>query len=228
MELVIVIAIFGILLGVITPAWANYLRRSKFRANNQKSKAVFNAAQVVVTDLEFAERKFRTQLSRVGGTSGIDASEIPTLAEHIYIPVDTANPNNPVDWCYYWNGASGSICDASGTPITTGASAETLAEWNEKLGNSIRRIVSDEMVYKIWIRDYQIQAVSCAERANSRYIGAHPVTVFELEAEDVDTDTLRNTNVRAVDLTWFDLDNTNNGTGITVNSGDEAEAEEGT
>lgn len=227
MELVVVIAIFGVLVGVITPAWATYVKRSKFRAQNNKAKAIFNAAQVVVTDLEFAERQYRTDLGRIPTS---DATQKNAAAAYIFTPVDKENPDEVVEWYYYWNGNSGSICNVSGGNITTSASADTLAKWNEKLGNSIKRIVTDDMVYKIYVRDYQIQSVVCSDRERSRYIGAHPTTITQLSGRAGVTasniHSLENTNVKDVDPTWFDLDVDNDGTGLAGDDEEDAEDDE--
>lgn len=218
MELLVVIAIFGVLVGVVTPAWATYLRRSKFRTQNNKAKAIFNAAQVVVTDLEFAERKFRTELERY--KAGETSDQFKDVAKHIYTPIRTDLVGD-VDWCYYWDGINGFIADANGNPLETVDYRQDIRnEWNEKLGNSVKRIVTDDMVYKIWVRNYQVQAVTCSAGENNRFIGAHPTNIFMLKGDSTVTaaqiDALENTNVADVNLTWFDLNDSNNGNAITV------------
>ncbi|MDE5576939.1 MAG: type II secretion system GspH family protein, partial [Oscillospiraceae bacterium] len=204
MELIVVIAIFGVLVGVVTPAWASYLRRSKFKAQNQQAKAIFNAAQTAVIDLDFSERKYKAALAETS-----DSAYINTLNNHIY--------TTGSEWYYYWNGSRGFICDAKGDEMSTegysDARKTTRAEWDEKLGNQIRRIVTDDMVYKIYIKDYKVQSVVSANNGHDRYIGAHPVTIFNLDAVGVKTNSgatdLEHTTARSVDLKWFDLDSIN-------------------
>lgn len=203
MELVIVIAIFGVLVGVITPLWTHYLHRSRLKTQNQKAKAIFNAAQTAIIDLDFSERKYKAALAET-----TDSEYIKKLNNHIY--------TTGSEWYYYWDGMRGFMCDAKGdelNPTDLSYSPErtaTLNEWNEKLGNQIRRIVTDDMVYKIYIKDYKVQAVVSANNGHDRYIGAHPVTIFNLKSVGVDTDggstDLEHTSARAVDLKWFDLD----------------------
>lgn len=210
-ELVVVIAIFGILVTVVTPAWISYLHRSKFRTMNQKSKSIFNAAQVVLTDLEFNERKYFAAYDAYEGTLTADEEKRrDKLLKYIYTPIDRS------DWFFYWNGSEGYISDAEGNDISKeGESSDVVAfreEWNAKIGDSVKRIVDDDMVYKIWVSDYKVVSVACAENANSRFIGAHPTNVFELKGLDFDTDDLEHTNVRDVDLSWFDLATDTNGT----------------
>lgn len=210
MELIVVIAIFGILVAVITPASAAFITRSKFRVQNQKSKAIFNAAQVVLIDLEFTERKYRALLN--------DAAQKNNMPKYIYTPINGVDGAVSDDWFYYWDGVKGYQCLSDGEPINTDAFSndrrDLLNEWNEKIGQSIRRIVTDDMVYKIWVHDYKVMSVTCADKAHSRFIGAHPTTIYDLD-DSIDTDSLEHTTVKDVDLSWFDLDTTNDGTLIT-------------
>ncbi|MBO5164214.1 MAG: prepilin-type N-terminal cleavage/methylation domain-containing protein [Ruminococcus sp.] len=209
MELVVVVAIFGVLIAVVTPAWAGYVRRSKTKAQNQKAKAIFNAAQTAVIDLDFSERKYKAALN---GASD-DYKKI--LNNHIYTPGS--------EWYYYWEGNRGYLCDAKGDELKASDMSystertNTLNEWNEKIGAQIRRIVTDDMVYKIYVKDYKVEAVVSANNNHDRYIGSHPVTLFNLRGVGVDTDSgstdLEHTTARAVDLKWFDLDSVNDVSG---------------
>lgn len=221
MELIIVIAIFGILVAVITPSWTLYLQRSKFRTYNQKAKTVFNAAQTVITEMEFSERSIKDRRNKIMKESNIDTAEVAALEASICTPLSGGR------WFFYYDGVTGRVCFANGTSVIdsdgavpddsgyTKAQITAINDWSERISQAIGRIVWDDMVYKIWVEDYHVVSVACAERANSRFIGAHPTTIYELDAEGVDTDDLQHTTVREVDLSWFDLDNSNDGTLIT-------------
>lgn len=202
-ELVVVVAIFGVIVGLLTPAWARYLQRSKVKAQNAEAKAVFNAVQTAVTDLEFAERKYYYAL------------QTQTAARnYIYTPVQADGITPAEDWYFYWDGARGFQSSANGVELDTSGYdpklRATIEEWNERLGDKIHRIVKDDIVYKVWIRDYKVMAVVTASAANSRYIGSHPVNNFDLKGMGVNIEPLEHTTVRAVDLKWFDLDSSNN------------------
>ncbi len=56
LELIVVIAIIGILTGVLTPSMLSYYRNSKIRSANTSAKAVFNAAQTAAQTIQFEER----------------------------------------------------------------------------------------------------------------------------------------------------------------------------
>lgn len=199
MELVIVVAIFGILIAIITPAWAYYLQRSRYKAQNQKAKAVFNAAQTIITDLEFAERKYR---ELYGVQAGIE--------KYIYTPVGSEDGAADNEWYYYWDGRQGYRCQGtSGRAKVTSDSANrtaTFDDWNDKIGRSINRIVSEDMVYVIWVKDYKVQAVVSANGNTDHFIGAHPTTVFELKAAGEDISDLKKDTVLTAPLNKFDLD----------------------
>lgn len=208
-ELMVVITIFGILITVITPAWMSFLNRSKFRNFNQRAKSVFNAAQIVVTEMEFSEKQYVSRLN-----SGASDPEKATLYSHIATPDDGATRG---EWYIYFDGSKCNICDSQGNPIIDSDDAipeggaykptqkAAIKDWQNKLESGISRIAGKDMVYKIWVDGYIIKSVACAERETSRFIGAHPVTIYDLDAKNIDTDALKHTTVKAVDLSNFDI-----------------------
>lgn len=203
-ELIIVMAIFAVLIAVVAPAWATYTRRVKFRTQNKKAKAIFNAAQVVLTDLEFAERKYRA----VYNDSDASDENNKKMEQYIYTPLTED------DWYYYWDGNVGYRCDWQGDAIEvndTDSNFNITNEWNERIGREIERIVTDDMAYKIWVNDYKVKCVVCASNENSRFIGAHPTTIFQLPDDVVDDKDLMHTDVRHIEPIRFDLDTSDDG-----------------
>lgn len=199
MELVIVIAIFGVLVGVLTPAWAYYLQRTRYKAQNAKAKAIFNAAQTVITDLNFAERKYKAAIA-----------DQPNVEKFIYTPIGSEDGAADSEWYYYWDGTKGFRCDSSRADVAASGSfgadrLKTINEWNEKIGHDINRIASDDMVYVIWVKDYKVQAVVSGNSTSDHYIGAHPTTVFELKAAGEDISDLKKKTVLDAPLDKFDL-----------------------
>ena len=135
-ELVIIVAIIGILLGVLVPSWGYFLERGKVKTQNNKAKSIFNAAQTIVTDLDFAERRYITAYTKLGATP----EEKSTALSHLYSQVpDVAGAGT---WYYYWDGARGYRCDENGNELTKDNSGYSeaqfnllqLDEWNEKIG----------------------------------------------------------------------------------------------
>lgn len=235
-ELIIVIAIFGILLAVVTPAWMSYLQRSKFRTYNQRAKTIFNAAQIVITEMEFAERQYRSRLE----TDSVTDAEKVAVMSHIGSPKSigiTSSSESNSNWFFYYDGGVGRMCFSDGSPVIVedaikggdydAAQIPGIREWENKITSAIKRIAGDDCVYKIWVEDYIVKSVSCAESPGSRFIGAHPKSIYQLESDGVDVDDadLKHTTVRAVDLSWFDSNIHSNGTLASPPKADESEGE---
>lgn len=88
-ELIIVIAIMGVLSAILIPSWMNYLANSRIKTQNNNSNVVFNAAQTVTQQYKFQERRIAEAARDVG--SG--------------------------DFYFIWDGSTGFACDASGNDI---------------------------------------------------------------------------------------------------------------
>ena len=58
-EMIIVLAIIGILGGILIPSWMNYIANSKIKKQNENAKIIFNAAQTAAQDYKFYERKLK-------------------------------------------------------------------------------------------------------------------------------------------------------------------------
>lgn len=54
-ELIVVIAIIGVLAAILVPAMLGYVKRSKITSANSNAKQLYNAVQVAVTDLDAAD-----------------------------------------------------------------------------------------------------------------------------------------------------------------------------
>lgn len=205
-ELIIVIAIIGILLGVLIPSWGYFLRRAHTRTQNSKAKAIFNAAQTIVTDMNFAERK---PIEAYNKASAEDKKLEAMKGIYSHVPGETN------EFYYYWDGMKGYRVEANGAEFATDHTGFTdqqysnanIAEWDKKIGDSIKRIVDDRMVYKIYVKDYIVQSVASARFANDRYIGAYPTNLDKIEDFGViDVDNIRKKHVIAATMTYFDLD----------------------
>ena len=83
-ELIIVLAIIGILSAMVSLAWVTMLQRSRTRSLDKKAKTVFNAAQTAATEMMSYERTHGDAYMSTGG------------------------------FYYYWDGNSGGKVDASG------------------------------------------------------------------------------------------------------------------
>lgn len=207
MELIIVITIFGVLVALITPAWAHWAARSKFKGQDQKAKTVFNAAQTALVDLEFGERKYRGVYS-----STTDETQKNIAIQRLYT-IDAAGNDISNDWYFYWDGSEGYQCTANGTRITASGDPkkqETLDEWNSRIASNINRIVDEDLIYKFKVSDYKVVAVSTGNSITDRFIGGHPTSILTLRSKGaipkIGGHAVEKTNARAVNLEWFDSD----------------------
>lgn len=174
-ELIIVIAIMGVLAGVLIPSWMTYIQRARTRSQNLKAKTVLNAAQSVVTDMKFSERRRLNDYISANPANKADIAE-----KYIYGDVLA---DNTTEWYYYWNGSNGTITDASGTAITPTAKwNSSKSKWNKEIAESINRIINeDELVYRIYVKNYKVMSVVCARFTNDRYLGTYPITLDEID-----------------------------------------------
>lgn len=205
-ELIIVIAIIGILAAVMIPSWGYFMNRARTRAQNNKAKAIFNAAQKAVTELNFGERKY----IKAYEDAGTDPTKQAAALSHIY-----ATPTAGVEWYFYYDGENGFLSDANGAAITPASSdpvkTACVNEWNTKLTNAIDKIVDEDgMVYKFCVKDYKIVAVASARFNADRYIGTYPLTLDKAEEYDGltsdDINDERDKHVSGINLMLFDLD----------------------
>lgn len=150
-ELIIVIAIIGILAGILIPSWGYFLRRARVRTSNSRAKLVFGAAQTACTEYAQLERK--------------------TPAADRYVGSGT--------FAFYWDGSAGHKLKANMLDYDepSGAAGTEMTINNGKFAEKINKIVDDTMVYKIYISNYQVQSVTCGRFADDGFIGAYPKTV---------------------------------------------------
>lgn len=205
-ELIIVIAIIGILLGVLIPSWTYYMQRAHTRTQNNKAKAIFNAAQTVVTDLNFAERRYIEAYNKATSDTERNAA-----LKHIYSHV----PGEPNEFYYYWDGEKGYRVESLGGDFDTDHTGYTdsqyaaadFGQWNDKIGKSVSKIVEDNMVYKIYVKDYIVQSVASARFATDRYIGTYPINLDKIDDfGKIDVNDIRDSRVLGANMEYFDLD----------------------
>lgn len=177
-ELIIVIAIIGVLAGVLIPSWSAYIQRARTRSQNLKAKTILNAAQTVVTDMKFYERKGMNKYMNAA-----DDKKAGIAEKYLYGTV-SADGGVHTEWYYYWNGSTGTIINADGTSFESKSYSQTaiLNKWNKEISDSINKIINeDELVYKIYVRDYKVMSVVSARFASDRYLGTYPITLDEID-----------------------------------------------
>lgn len=161
-EMIIVLAIIGILSAILVPSWMTYIHKSRLKSQNANAKVIFNAAQTIMVDYELRER------------TSTDAS---------------ADKVENGDFYLEWDGASGtSKAYTDSTDKGSTLKSSTLAaQINEKIGRIFDG--QNETMYVIYIKDYKVVSVVSARSETDRYKGTYPVRATELsKINTTDTD----------------------------------------
>lgn len=96
-ELIIVIAIMGILLAILIPSWMTYISRAKTKAQNNNSKVIFDAAQTITMQYKFRERNVAVADRDLGAG----------------------------EFYFYWDGSNGLVVNEDGTDAGATATFNT-------------------------------------------------------------------------------------------------------
>lgn len=185
-ELIVVIAIMGILMAIIVPSWGYFMRRSKERTANSKAKIVFNAAQTEVTRI--AQRE-RSTLSLGDAVYNTDSELKKTAFNSLYL-------NKGTDFFFYWDGNTGTQVNSGGTI----SGIVQKSQENVHFANAINNICGTEGTYKIYVRDYNVVSVVYCSRPNGEYKGTYPKTMGSDQIASADENTIRNSEVSVIDM----------------------------
>ena len=69
-ELIVVIAIIGVLAAILVPAMLGYVRRSKITTSNNAAKSIYNALNVSLVEMESADLPVKTIQNKDYTTDG--------------------------------------------------------------------------------------------------------------------------------------------------------------
>ena len=181
-ELIVVMAILGILIAIIVPSWGYFMRRSRERTANAKAKVIFNAAQTEFTRI--AQRE-RYALSVDDTIFQADSIEIQEANASLY--VGTGN------FYFYWDGTTGHQMDSANPNVIN----DTNVQENAHLATAINNICGTEGVYKIFVNNYNVQSVVFCSQQNGQYKGTYPRTMGSEQISN--ENAIRNNAVSAVD-----------------------------
>ena len=148
-EMIIVLAIIGILGGILIPSWMNYIANSKIKKQNENAKIIFNAAQTAAQDYKFYERKLKADEKILGDG----------------------------DFYFYCDHGDGDVLDDEGTIITFSPNKlKASPNFNDDFAEKINKIFSDsdETVYFIHINNYMVESVVSGRSDNDLYLGSYP------------------------------------------------------
>ncbi|WP_295079811.1 type II secretion system protein [Ruminococcus sp.] len=155
MELIIVLAILGILLTIMIPTWGYFITKSRERNANSKAKIVFNAAQTEIT--RYAERERTMKSDDRFITDG--------------------------KFYFYSHNGNGAKCNDKG--VSSDSDNTKFAQDNNKLSRAINRIAGTEGSYKIYVENYIVKSVVYSNFESGRYKGTYPKTTDQLGSTEL-------------------------------------------
>lgn len=171
-ELIVVIAIIGVLTAITVPSYMSWIANSKVRKQNNNAKVIFSAAQTVVQDYRFRERKLDDDKKNVG-SGGFE---------------------------FYWDKDTGAsawtiITDEGGTSTKTPVSD---AAFVADFARQVNRIYGDQMetTYKISVDNYMVKSVVAASGNANRHKGSYPV-----KQDGTNNTTVQNFDMSSIEYT---------------------------
>lgn len=171
-ELIIVIAIIGILAAVLIPTWNTYISKARIKSQNNNAKIVFDAAQKECIDLKRRDRTLRNEIKRQQEILSSPTQDDTAKAQaQINLDAALAQQYMTSDFYYYFDGKNGYACDASCTDISASS------EMNKEFSDAIKRNIetSSEVLYKLHIKDFKVVSVVTAKTEGDNSIGSYPV-----------------------------------------------------
>ncbi len=172
MELVVVLAVIGILSAILIPTWNTFIAKGRIRSQNNNAKIVFDAAQKQCIDLERRSRTLKNEIKRQQEILASPTQDAVAKAQ-AQATLDKAIKEQYItdDFYFFWDGKKGYACDASCNDI--GANADRNKEFSDAIKKNI--VTSDEVLYKIHIKDFKVESVATAKTEKDNSIGSYPV-----------------------------------------------------
>lgn len=204
MEMIIVLAIIAVLSAILVPAWSYFMRRAHERDAAAKAKVVFNAAQTEITKIGMKERT----LMNIINDPTMDSDRKDNARKEVYV--------GDGEFYFYWDGTSGVKVDSSGVDDDVVNNQAN----NAKLARGINTITGGTGIYKIYVKNYNVESVMYSDMDTSRYKGTYPMS-FTTITDNIsdatweggryaafDPDAVRSGSVKLANLKDFNLSGT--------------------
>jgi len=99
-ELIVVIAIIGVLAAILIPAMMGYVKRSKITTSNTTAKSLYNGANLAMTEMETIDLPPEKLIGEIGpvtgadvfaclGTAIVQTDDVDTLTAILYSKIST-------------------------------------------------------------------------------------------------------------------------------------------
>lgn len=162
-EMIIVMGIITVLIAVLVPAMSGYITRSRLNTANANAKVLFNSVQTVMQEYEFRERQQPTSAfygTNKHGTLFLAGEDGVIDRDRIAGTGDTFAVDDNMIATLGLNG----VASPAGT-----------------FGSRLSRLFDDygEVAWAVYISDYRVMGVVCADNGTTPYIGAYPMRTTE-------------------------------------------------
>ena len=168
-EMIVVIAILGVLLGVLTPAMLTYIQKSRVQAANANAKMVYNAAQTEV------QKYINIDRAKQASDASYESFKLSS-GNAVWLSYDgTAGTKRFMTAAIPGSGSS--VTDAFSTADnTTNVGAASLS-----VIDGVNRTVSDadQINWAVCIQNYIVKGAVAADFGTSRYIGCYSANKFK-------------------------------------------------
>ena len=163
-ELIVVIAIIGILLAVLVPTWGYFIMKANLRTQNNYSKVIFNAAQTQVTRLEAREKRDYSI-----AVDGDDKARGRLWMGDKSIMDDKGN----FEYIIYWDGTEIQCYNLTGDLISN--DEEEVRD--DEFARAVNKVFGEasNTTYKIYVKNYEVQSVCSSRYESDDVIGSYPV-----------------------------------------------------
>lgn len=208
-EMIVVIAIIGVLLGVLAPSMWTYYHKSRVRAANADAKMVYNAAQTEIMRYMSMDRNRTYENSSHLGMNGNNST-----TGKFWI---TYNPQSGGQYKLNGSGAFSSVTGDQGS-VDANAAAKTASE----IVSRVNRMVSgaESVCWAIYVDNYIVKSSVSAQNGTTNCIGFYSAN--KQQAEEYSDETYNtsymwvlNRYAAKYDGTEFDTKNTESGSGQT-------------
>jgi prepilin-type N-terminal cleavage/methylation domain-containing protein len=169
-ELIIVVAIIGIMTAVGVPNLINSLQRSKINSANSQARSIYKAAQTVLTQYEARKLNefagygmmYSLQLENELIEAGLEPENVIPVARKGTEKAKELNECGVRSVFGYFRGADGG----------TGTYPNANAEFRGRLAEYFNEI--DHLSWKMYIYDYQVKMIVLAVNGHDIYVGQYP------------------------------------------------------
>ena len=178
-EMIIVIAIIGILAAILAPAMSAYYAKSRVKASNADAKMVYNAAQTEAQKYIAIDRMVSASADR----SGLDG--VFTVVFHSDGTFDYGTTENP--------------STGEGIPVSTTTFSNKQEEAAARIVQAVNRTVSNANTkcWAVYVQNYIVKGSIAADSDNANFVGYYTAgKTFASERSSLTfNDWIRNTSI---------------------------------